>query len=353
MALPAKKYYKGAPANAVTTSNLGGLVGDTTFTVDTITGWPTSFPFYVVIEPGTSREEKLRVTAISTLTLTVVRQQDNTGLNSHASGSAIYPVFTALEASEANEVASIMTTKGDLITNDGSTINRLAVGATNTHVLQVDSTATNGIKWGQVATAGIADGAVTSAKILDGTIAKDDMSSTLLKLICPVGTITAYGGTSAPSGWLFCDGTSISGSYTELISLVGANTPNLKGRVPVGLNSSDSSFDSMFETGGAKTHTLSEAEMPSHTHTQNSHSHGWTGSYWMDRDSTGGYWTGSGEQMAIAGKGFATTSPTYSGKPLYFDMDSATATNQNAGSGSAHNNLQPYIVVNYIIKHDY
>lgn len=175
MALPAKKYYKGAPANALLTSSPSSA--DTTMTVDTITGWPTSFPFYCVVDPGTSKEEKVRVTAISTLTLTVVRAQDNTTAVSHAQGAAIYPVFTAIEASEANEIASIMTTKGDIITNDGSNISRLAVGATNTYVLQVDSTATNGIKWGQVATAGIADGAITSAKILDGTIVNADIDA--------------------------------------------------------------------------------------------------------------------------------------------------------------------------------
>jgi hypothetical protein len=57
-----------------------------------------------------------------------------------------------------------MTTKGDLIATDGSSVNRLGVG-TNTHVLQADSASTNGFKWGQVATAGIADDAVTAAKI--------------------------------------------------------------------------------------------------------------------------------------------------------------------------------------------
>lgn len=186
MALPAKKYYKGAPANALLTSSPSA--GDTTMTVSTVTGWPTSFPFYVVIDPGTSKEEKVRVIGISTLTLTVVRAQDNTTAVAHNSGAAVYPVFTAIEASEANEVASIMTTKGDLITNDGSTINRLAVGATNTHVLQVDSTATNGIKWGQVATNGIADGAVTSGKILDGTIVDGDISASAAVALSKLAT---------------------------------------------------------------------------------------------------------------------------------------------------------------------
>lgn len=236
MALPVKKYYQGAPVSTVLTGSLNDSVGSTSVTIDSKTGWPTSFPFYAVIEPGTSREEKVKVTAISTLTLTIVRGEDNTNRYNHGAGSTIYPVFTALEASEANEIASIMTTKGDIITNDGSNISRLAVGATNTHVLQVDSTATNGIKWGQVANGGIADGAVTSAKILDGTIVAGDLAASLLKLVCPVGTIVAYPGASAPTGWLLCDGTSTSG-YSELAALVGVTTPNLTGKVLVGKGS--------------------------------------------------------------------------------------------------------------------
>jgi len=164
MALPVRKGYKGAATNAVLTNNPTASAGDTTFTVDTVTGWSTTFPYFAVVDPGTSREEKVRVTAISTLTLTVVRAQDDTSVAAHSAGAAIYPVFTANEADEANLIASAMTTKGDLIATDGSSVNRLGVG-TNTHVLQADSSSTNGFKWGQVATAGIADDAVTAAKI--------------------------------------------------------------------------------------------------------------------------------------------------------------------------------------------
>ena len=174
MALPVRKGYRGAPAQAVLTNS--PTSGDTSFVVDTVTGWATSFPFYCVVEPGTSREEKVKVTAISGTTLTVVRNQDDTNSSGHNAGSAIYPVFTADEADEANQIASVMTTKGDVIGTDGSSINRLGVG-TNTHVLQADSTATNGFKWGQIVEAGIADSAVTSAKIANDTIVDADINS--------------------------------------------------------------------------------------------------------------------------------------------------------------------------------
>lgn len=165
MALPVRKGYTGAPAQAVLTNSPAD--SDTSFVVDTVTGWSTSFPFYCVVAPGTSKEEKVKVTAISGVTLTVVRAQDDTSSPLvHSAGSAIYPVFTADEADEANLIASVMTTKGDVIGTDGSTINRLGVG-TNTHVLQADSTATNGFKWGTVANANID----ASAGIVDTKLA--------------------------------------------------------------------------------------------------------------------------------------------------------------------------------------
>ena len=46
----------------------------------------------------------------------------------------------------------------------------------------------------------------------------------------PVGCIMPFAGSSAPSGWLLCDGSAIPGGHTQLIAMVGNNTPNLKGR---------------------------------------------------------------------------------------------------------------------------
>lgn len=174
MALPVRRAYKGAAASTTTTINIG--VADTAVSIASNTGWPSgASPFYVVLSPGTSGEEKCLATIAGT-SLTLTRAQDDTTAQTHASGTTIYPVFTADDADEANLIASKMTTKGDLITTDGSDINRLGVG-TNAHALIADSTATNGIKWGQVATAGIADSAVTSAKIADGTIVAGDLAS--------------------------------------------------------------------------------------------------------------------------------------------------------------------------------
>jgi hypothetical protein len=119
----------------------------------------------MVIDPGLSTEEKVLVGARSTNSLsTITRGVDGTTAASHAAGATCYPVFTAVDADQANAVASTLTTKGDILATDGSVLNRLAVG-TNDYSLVADSAATNGISWKQVPAAGIADGAIAAAKI--------------------------------------------------------------------------------------------------------------------------------------------------------------------------------------------
>jgi hypothetical protein len=139
MAAVTRRQYKGAAAATTTTNALG--VSDTSVTLTATTGWPSSagVPFYVVIDPGTSAEEKCSAT-ISGSTLTLTRAQDDTTAAVHASGATIYPVFTADEADEANKLASTLTTRGDLLTmNSGPDFARIAIG-TNGYVLTSNGT---------------------------------------------------------------------------------------------------------------------------------------------------------------------------------------------------------------------
>jgi len=147
-----RRQYAGAAAATTTTNALTS--GDTSVTLASTVGFPSAagVPFYVVIDPGTSAEEKCSAT-ISGSTLTLTRAQDDTTAVSHASGATIYPVFTANDADEANELVSKLTTKGDLLVTTGSALNRLAVGA-NGAILAADTTAANGVSWLAAGTAG-------------------------------------------------------------------------------------------------------------------------------------------------------------------------------------------------------
>jgi hypothetical protein len=112
---------------------------------------------------------------------------------------------------------------------------------------------------------------------------------------------------------------------------VGTWTAYGAGRVLVGLDAGQTEFDTVNETGGAKTHTLTSDEMPSHTHTQNAHTHTISAVGPLFRL----------QHLPSGGDGiWARTDAT----PLAASS-SVTATNQNTGGGAAHNNLQPYVVV--------
>ena len=140
-----RRQYSGAAA--ATTITAGINTSDTTCSLTATTGWPSTaaVPFYVVIDPGTSAEEKCSAT-ISGSTLTLTRAQDDTSASSHSAGATIYPVFTANDADEANEVVSKLTTKGDLLVTTGSALNRLGVG-TDGQALVASAAATNGVTW--------------------------------------------------------------------------------------------------------------------------------------------------------------------------------------------------------------
>ncbi len=224
----------------------------------------------------------------------------------------------------------------------------------------------------------VADEAVTKAK-LDPSVAK---------ALVPAGAILPYGGSSAPPGWLLCDGAAV--SRTDYAALFGAiattygvgdgsttfNLPNLKGRIPVGVDAGQGEFDSLGETGGARTHTLSESEMPTHTHTQDSHNHTQNShnhsqdSHNHSQDSHshniacasnagigggGSYIPHNGGGSSISGINKSTTATnnatTATNNATTATNQAKTATNQNTGGGAAHNNLQPYLVMNYIVKH--
>jgi len=214
MAAKTRRAYKGGAAPTTITAPLNA--GATTFQISSYTGWPYgSDPFHVVVEPGTANEEKILVTRSGSTdtTLNVVsggRGADDTSDLTHNTGSDVYPVFTAVDADEANELTSTLTSKGDLLTMDsGPSFSRLAVG-TNGLPLVADSAETTGLKWGQIGESAIADGAITASKLSSGNFIQ----------VYPVQINSSSGNVSAGSDSTFVryvDFTPISSSSTILI----------------------------------------------------------------------------------------------------------------------------------------
>ena len=312
------RQYANAPATTLANSCTSLA---TSIVVTAVTGLPISYPYTLILERGTASEEAVSVTAAAGTTLTVTRGIDGTTAFAHSAGASVAHGITAQDIREANA-----------------------------HV--------------------------NATQDVHGVTG----------LIMPPGVILEYGGSAAPAGWLMADGTAVSRTtYAALFAAIGTtygagdgsttfNLPNRKGRVAVGRDAAQTEFDTLGETGGAKTHTLTTAEMPSHTHTQNahnhtqaSHNHGgsvgttdpsdydygavptafYDSTNWAVFDQLGG---GYHQRVMVWVNGGAGLSHSHTISSATPTIDNTTATNQNTGGDGAHNNLQPYIVLNHIIK---
>lgn len=160
------------------------------------------------------------------------------------------------------------------------------------------------------------------------------------------GAVVAYAGTTAPSGFLLCQGQSLlRADYPALFAVIGItygaadgthfNVPNLKSRVPVGVDGAEPLFDTLGETGGATTHILTSAQMPSH-------SHALTLGVSATAAASGGSAVDNGSGALVQGP---ATGRFAKAVTLQAPIDISAV-----GGGGAHPNVQPYIALNYIIK---
>lgn len=202
-----------------------------------------------------------------------------------------------------------------------------------------------------------------------------------------------WAGSSAPTGWLLCDGSEVSRStYANLFAVVGTihgagdgsttfNLPDMQGMVPVGHDPAQTEFDTIGATGGEKTHALTQAELAAHAHTTNhdhaavssggqsaGHTHSGTTSTTGDHAhalgiSDAGGLGGGGSLVrkggvpgdnSGGGGSHAHTMTTGVGSSDHthtVDVPAYVGNSGSVGSGDGHNNLQPYRVFHYIIKH--
>jgi len=187
-----------------------------------------------------------------------------------------------------------------------------ASGAVDNTTTQIDGSGQIIVKDAGISTAKITDDAVTAAKIAAGAVTD---------VVYPVGsiftTVTNYADSAA------------------VVSAIGGTTWTAfgAGRVLVGLDSSDTDFDTVEETGGAKTHTLGITEMPSHRH----------GGIFPS-GSTGSRTNAFDVDSPVNG---ADDGDSFQKFTRYAGGDGSTTDGvlDSAGDTQAHNNVQPYIVV--------
>ena len=179
--------------------------------------------------------------------------------------------------------------------------------------------------------------------------------------ITPVGTMVMYGGTTAPLGWLFCDGSEIRKSdYNDLWLAIGFNfkdssliqdsgvnffaVPDMRGRFPLGLDAmggssanrvTDVAADSIGGTGGTQNTTLNVDNLPEHEHD-------------MEGDSGTQYYAtrvGTGTPTDTGAIQLSITSGTQGTQGLA----SSGGIKTTSSLGTPMNTIDPYLAVNYII----
>lgn len=154
----------------------------------------------------------------------------------------------------------------------------------------------------------------------------------------PVGMITPFAGSTAPTGWLLCYGQAVSRTtYAGLFTVLGTaygtgdgsttfNLPDLRGRFPLGKDNMggtaanrviNAAGSSLSGSAGAETHTLTTAEMPAHTH-----------------------------DLQFAIQSFGSNGFSIWNNVGTTNSQATTST----GGGGAHNNMPPYLTLNYLIK---
>jgi len=218
-----------------------------------------------------------------------------------------------------------------VVVNDDGTMVQAAMSDVATYInTKVTVTAVNGLTYPA------ADGNAGDALTTDGagTLSFAPVVSFLSGMIIP------YAGTTAPSGWLLCDGSAVaSATYGDLYAVISNtyggdatnfNLPDLRGRVIAGKDdmggtsadrltnqSGGLDGDTLGATGGAETHQLTVAELAAHTHTDDL------------------------SAASLAGANYAAGITGVTGA----DIQSGST-----GGDSPHNNVQPTIVLNYLIK---
>ena len=257
------------------------------------------------------------------------------------------------------------------------------------------------IKDGTIKNADVASDAAIALSKLDSTVASKTYVDTSVASVTPppTGVMTMFAGSSAPVGWVMCDGSAISRStYSALFTVIGTtwgagdgsttfNVPDMRCRSPIGAGTKSGLTTRALATNyGVDDSALTGAHVPVHIHpiggntgnqtvdhthgvgslvaaTESAHTHGTTNASNFIVSSSSGLGAGA---TAAAGTGAATwgqTTATAAGSAHTHSLSGTTATNSpstthahslpantgNNTSGSA-TILHPVAAINFIIK---
>lgn len=261
-----REYAGNAPVRTLTS----GIDNATlTIPISDGTGWPTGVtgPFFIVVDKGLTTEEKIKCASRTGNTLTAAsggRGVDGTSAATHSSGASVEHVVTATDMDQANQHYA---------------------DPTLDHHTQYLNTARHDLP------------------ARHGTASLD--IAALTAVLQPPGIMWEYAGATAPSGWLLCDGSAVSRTtYAALYAVIGTtygvgdgtttfNLPDTRTRSTVGSSAQNAVGGGIVANvalaagltararatafGAESTAiTLITANMPSHAHTANAHTHSGT-----------------------------------------------------------------------------
>jgi microcystin-dependent protein len=311
-------------------------------------------------------------------------------------GAVLLPSTTSVGNVTATEIGYLDGVTGSIQTQiDGKTTASYVDNAVSTAVAGVIDTAPSTLDTLNELAAALGDDPNFATTITN--LVSEKMSNV-------PGMISQYGGATAPAGWFLCEGQEVLiATYTSLYNVLtstgtvfpyGANTngsggagsthfrlPNLKGRIPVGRDSAQTEFDALGETGGAKSVTLTSGQsgVPAHSHPNSlsgtttfaaaGHTHLHISPIGLNSGSTMSINPGDGgldlfgsyniydvqygtvSYLGGAGNYYERWYVTSSGNSANASVGISNANNTAANAAEAHNNLQPYVVINYIIRY--
>tara|TARA_B100002019_G_scaffold223257_1_gene196152 strand:+ start:4595 stop:5770 length:1176 start_codon:yes stop_codon:yes gene_type:complete len=303
----------------------------------TLTIAPNTLSKVIFIENATSGNQSINISQGSGSNVTVATGVTKACiLDGGGSGAVVYDMFDKIDLGSSAKISN-----KEIVSIDGTqTLTNKSIDSDNntiTNIVNADIKSSAGLEFSKMenltasralvsdSNGDVSVSAVTATELsyLDGvTSAIQTQLNNIADMVHPIGSIFQTVHNYADSA--------------AVVAAIGGTTWVRfgEGKVMVGYNASDTDFDTAEETGGAKTHTLTEAQLPAHRH-------------FLFRNVGVGN-IGDTTASLSAAHFYADGSQSYrirksSATNAFLEPD-ITLSGQT-GSGSAHNNLQPYVVV--------
>lgn len=222
-----------------------------------------------------------------------------------------------------------------------------------------------GIPDGSIVAAKLAANSVNTTQLVDSSVTTAKLAAAVVALLVPTATVLPFAGGTTPANFLLCYGQAVSRTtYAALYAALGGgaspygqgdgtttfNVPDLRGRVVGGKDNMGGVSASRLVTkmaggtlgavGGAEAHTLNVTEIPAHQHLMFAN---------VSVNNLSGPAPGAANYCTVE-LNDGSASPNYRIKGTGTVASSGLTSTPTVAGGLNHNNVQPTIVMNYIIK---